>query len=236
MMREIRKERNEEMIPTTGVPQTNSLDVKTKGDFMSTTTVLPPTSKDLTFNLWMAVKDFDELQYKKYIIDLNKEGDVDWIKGFGFVKFADQILTPSKKFGMSLDYHNYVKTGYWTGRTSSKNMLYCITIDGKITKIGMTTVGLSKRWSSYNNGTEKLRFKGSGSTTNYNVMQPLRTSIKEGRNVEWYCWAPPVHKYVNSAFGVTEEVVAKDPEWYENVLITEYEKKYGKKPFLSQNK
>ena len=194
--------------------------------------------KDLTFEykLLKAVKGISVLVEKDYTINLNEEGDVDWITDWDFVKFADMALDPSVSLGVRLNYKNYVTTGYWTGRTSSYNMLYGIVVDGKISKIGMTTAGLSKRWSSYNNGTEEIRLKGSGSTTNYNVIQPLKKALEEGRNVEWYSWTPPIHKYVNKGFGFTEEVVAKDPEWYENVLLTKYEKKFGRTPFLSQNK
>tara|TARA_Y100000310_G_scaffold312224_1_gene359322 strand:- start:69 stop:689 length:621 start_codon:yes stop_codon:yes gene_type:complete len=194
--------------------------------------------EDLTFKykLLKAVKGVKVLVERDFVVDLNEEGGAEFLTDWDFVKFADMALDTSVSLGVRLNYEGYVTSGYWTGRTSSYNMLYGITVDGKVAKIGMTTAGLSKRWGSYNNGTEEIRLKGSGSTTNYNVIQPLKKAIEEGRKVEWFSYQCPVHRYVNEGFGVTEEVVAKDPEWYENILITKYEEEFGKKPFLSQNK
>ena len=192
--------------------------------------------KEMEFNYTIkkAVKEEMGLIDVDYSIDLSTEASVDWAVDKGFTKFADMTLDSNVKPGVRLTYKPYIETKEWT---KYRNMLYVISIDGRIVKIGMTTTGLSKRWGSYNNGTPEIREgKGSGSTTNYNVVQPLKIAIEEGRNVEWYCWAPPVKTYTNEAWGYTEEVQAKDPEWYENLLLTMYEEEFGKKPHLSSNK
>jgi hypothetical protein len=166
-------------------------------------------------------------------IDLTTETSADWAVEKGFVKFADMTLAPEIKIGCRLTYQPYMESKSWTKK---RNMLYVVCIDGKMVKIGMTTTGLAQRWSSYNNGTPAIREgKGSGSTTNYDVVQPLIIAMEEGRKVEWYCYPTPVKEYKISAWGHQDRITSKDVSWYESKLLDIYKNEFGHKPHFSQN-
>ena len=139
-------------------------------------------------------------------IDLTTETSADWAVEKGFVKFADMTLAPEIKIGCRLTYQPYMESK------------------------------LSKRWASYNNGTPAIREgKGSGSTTNYDVVQPLIMAMEEGRKVEWYCYETPVKEYKISAWGHQDRITSKDVSWYESKLLDIYKNEFGHKPHFSQN-
>lgn len=108
-------------------------------------------------------------------------------------------------------------------KCQDKGFVYVFVIEGKIFKIGQSISNIKERVQSYNCGKTEYRINGTNSTTNYFVLQSL---LKINKEVFVYAFFPPKPRY--EIFGqVFEDSYRKKAE---NIIITDFVKKHGKKP------
>ena len=125
--------------------------------------------------------------------------------------------------------------GYESDFSSKNGWVYCLTIDRRIVKIGMTEVTLKSRFSSYCAGTLKARQKGTCSVTNYYCSETIRTCLRAGNKVEVFAWHAPDMSVEIMLFGNPAKALAKTAYLYEDAWMSLYEKINGSKPALCRN-
>ena len=115
------------------------------------------------------------------------------------------------------------------GSPSQKDMnracVYAMVVEGRIFKIGQTSVGIKKRIESYNSGQKSFREAGTTSVTNYWTLQSL-TNI--GENIDMYCLFPEEKEYV--CFKVSGKTAFPPAKNIEKIIINKIEEKHGEKP------
>lgn len=103
--------------------------------------------------------------------------------------------------------------------------VYVLVIDGRIFKIGQTTVGLVGRVSSYNCGQVRNRRRGTCSVTNYWALQSI---CNMGQVVDVYCFYPDEYPY--EMFGAHGREAFPSAKKHEKRLLSLFVARYGKKP------
>jgi hypothetical protein len=129
-------------------------------------------------------------------------------------------------------YRYSVKNKDWS---SHNGWAYILVIEGRVSKIGMTEVTLSSRFSSYQAGTKKARSKGTCSVTNFYCSEVIRKALSKGAEVEIYAMKTPESKTELNVLGEIIEVRNKIAYMYEAKLLEKFEATYGFKPILCNN-
>ena len=174
----------------------------------------------------------------EYLIDFSQELPVQDFVSYGFYKIADAVLKSEQRFIKNpevnpIDY--VVVPGFEKKYSQYCELIYIISIDEKVAKIGGTYVGMQGRHQSYNCGTRKARNKGTCSVTNYNVTEVQYAAIRDGKKVEWYVYEVPLAEAVINVWSEEIKYNAKTYYKYESVLCGRYRKLTGHFPLLSSN-
>lgn len=110
-------------------------------------------------------------------------------------------------------------------KCQDKGFVYVFVIEDKIFKIGQSISNIKERVQSYNCGKTEYRINGTNSTTNYFVLQSL---LKINKEVLVYAFFPQKPRY--EIFGQVFEDSYPPSKKAENIIITDFIKKHGKKP------
>ena len=110
-------------------------------------------------------------------------------------------------------------------KCKEKGFVYIFVVDEKIFKIGQSTTNIIKRIQSYNCGKIQYRKNGTCATTNYFVLQSL---LNLNLEVFVYAFFTPKPRY--EIFGQVFEDSYPPSKKAENIIITDFIKKHGKKP------
>ncbi len=156
----------------------------------------------------------------------------------GFYKVADAVIKEDRYFERNPEVNPIayqVVPGLESSYSSYKEVVYVLSIGGKVAKIGGTKVGMKGRHSSYNCGTRKARAKGTCSVTNFNLTEAQYAAIQAGESVEWFAYDVPVVTAELNVFGETHQVKTSLFTKYEAVLLSRYKEMTGTFPILSDN-
>lgn len=104
-------------------------------------------------------------------------------------------------------------------------LVYVFVIENKIFKIGHSITPIKERVQSYNCGKTEYRISGTNSTTNYFVLQSL---LNINKIIKVYAYFPDKLEY--DIFGEKGEDSFPPAKRIENKIITDFIKKYNKKP------
>jgi len=187
----------------------------------------------------------------EFTLDINKQMKMldlqKIIPSDKFNKIADCVLNIKKNFPSSSrkfitedkDFDgklvDYIPTPEFKEKwkLAEKEWVYTIMYDGRVVKIGMTSSGMSSRYTSYGAGTKKAMKKGSCATTNFVVSQCNYLALLKGMKVEIFAYEIPSTTTKQIIFGRQEEVLNKVAHHYEYVLINLYKNHMnGCIPFL----
>lgn len=115
--------------------------------------------------------------------------------------------------------------------------IYIFTIDGRIVKIGGTRTGLQGRCGSYLCGHCIPERGGSRdcSKTNGYIYNTFEFYLQQGCNIEMYGFMVPRAEIQLNVFGRAINDVAQVFHIYESVALSEFKRKVGFNPFLSDN-
>jgi hypothetical protein len=174
----------------------------------------------------------------EYRIDLSQELSAQEFLKYGFYKIADAVLKPEERFVKNpevnpIEYR--VVPGLEQKYDEYRELIYILAIDGKVSKIGGTYVGMKGRHQSYNCGTRKARAKGTCSVTNFNITEAQYASISDGKSVEWYVFDVPLAEATINVWGEEVTYNAKTYYKYESALCEKYCQLTGHFPLLSSN-
>jgi hypothetical protein len=116
-----------------------------------------------------------------------------------------------------------------------QELIYFLTFNGKVVKIGGTSTGFQKRMESYYCGTRANRKRGTCSTTNYHVSEAIYAALVENKDVKFYAYiVPPVTKTVD-VLGVSKEIPCLTWQAYEDRFLSIYKDSNNTYPPLSKN-
>ena len=115
--------------------------------------------------------------------------------------------------------------------------IYIFTIDGQIVKIGGTRTGLQGRCGSYLCGHHITERGGSRdcSKTNGYIYNTFEFYLQHGCAIEMYGFLVPRAEIQVNVFGRAINDVAQVYHIYESVALSEFKRKFGFNPFLSDN-
>ena len=117
-----------------------------------------------------------------------------------------------------------------------KGWAYCLVVNNKIVKIGMSEVTLASRFSSYQAGTLIARNKGTCSVTNFYVSELIRNCLSKNLDIRIYAYSVPTTNTTIKLFGKSKNVMNKNAFAYESILLEEYQSLYNEKlPPLCRN-
>jgi len=186
---------------------------------------------------------------EKYSFDFSNELSIDkFAVPNGFLKVADAFFfTPMnfpKSRGKFIDSIMFDKklVDFKPIKEQSalynnhKGIVYAIAFDGKIVKLGMSSVTLQKRLMSYNAGTRHNRSNGTCSTTNFHVIESIYCALHKNVAVELYVYA--VNNPVVNISIWSDTVSIEIPEvskFFEKSILQKYKEITGKYPWLSNN-
>jgi hypothetical protein len=156
----------------------------------------------------------------------------------GFYKVADAVIKEDNYFIRNPEVNPiaYVPTPECESSYKVyKEVIYVLSIDGKVAKIGGTKVGMKGRFSSYNCGTRKARAKGTCSVTNYNITESQFSALMNGSTVEWFAYDVPEVVAELDVFGESHKVKTSLFTKFEAVLLSHYKELTGTFPILSDN-
>ena len=174
----------------------------------------------------------------EYEIDFSKELSVQEFFKYGFYKIADAGLKSQERFIKNPDVNpiNYVVvSGLESKYNEYRELIYILSIGGKVAKIGGTYAGMKSRHSSYNCGTRKARKKGTCSVTNFNITETQYAAIMNGKRIEWYVYDVPLAEVTINVWGKEITYNAKTFYKYESELCNKYQEMIGHYPLLSSN-
>lgn len=174
----------------------------------------------------------------EYFIDFSKELSIEQFLPYGFYKIASSTLKSKKRFESNPDVNpiDYIPVSEHLDKYKEYcELIYILTIDSKIAKIGGTYVGMKGRHQSYNCGTRKARKSGTCSVTNFNVTEVQYASLMNGKSVDWYVYEVPIAKTILNVWGEEIEYNSKTFYKYESSLCEQYKKLTGHYPLLSTN-
>ena len=155
-----------------------------------------------------------------------------------FTKIADAYIKPKKSFIRNPEVNPIkysVVDGLFDSYKEYKDVVYIITFNGYIVKIGGTYTGMKKRHTSYNCGARKAREKGTCSVTNYHCTEAQYTALRDGKKVEWYVFDVPTQEVTANIWNKDRKVSPKLYTFYESDLCDMYAEKTGHFPRLSKN-
>lgn len=116
-----------------------------------------------------------------------------------------------------------------------RELIYFITFNGRIVKIGGTACGFKQRMVSYTAGTRANRKRGTCSTTNYHVSEAIYAALVENKEVKFYAYfVPPVTMMVD-VLGEKKEIPCLTWQTYEAKFLSLYKDTNGDYPPLSNN-
>ena len=190
------------------------------------------------------VYDKDPYSDKKFRFSLDQELTIDEFLGkkgiTSFYKVCDCEIKTEKEYlkGKNALPFKYVPLKSVTHRYNKKGqVVYIITFDSYVVKIGLTTDSMGKRIGSYNAGRRTYRKNGTPSTTNFHITEAIYTALRDGKKVEWYAYDVPDEKVNADYFGTGKIIEA--PALYvaalEERLIGDYVELAGHHPILSKN-
>lgn len=143
-----------------------------------------------------------------------------------FIPVAD-IVTSTNLCGYSVIVDNKFKNHcQWS---------YILVINGRVIKIGDTTVTLAERWSSYSAGTKVARKNGTCSTTNYFISEVVRVALGMGYSVQLYGYPIPNEYIEQNVFGKKVSVLVDSVKYYETYTIDKFVDLFGKTPAVGKN-
>ena len=116
-----------------------------------------------------------------------------------------------------------------TEQINKKGVLYLFVIDGKLLKVGSSTVSFKDRLASYNCGKKAYRENGTCSTTNYLVLQSF---LSINKVVQVYAFFPEEIKI--DVWGEIEDV-SLPAKRFEKRVLTEL-KNHGCLPIMCTQK
>ena len=114
--------------------------------------------------------------------------------------------------------------------------VYCITYDGHIVKIGMTTTSLKERFISYTAGTRKNLRNSTPSTTNYVIQECNYHALLKGMTVEIHGIRIPTEYKTIEDYGVIKEIPVLTGKGHEEIITDKFISHVGHKPVLSVQK
>ncbi len=155
-----------------------------------------------------------------------------------FTKIADAHNKPKKRFIRNPEVNPIkyaVVDGLFDRYKEYKDVVYIITFNGYIVKIGGTYTGMKKRHTSYNCGARKARDRGTCSVTNYHCTEAQYTALRDGKKVEWYVFDVPTQEVTANIWNKDRKVSPKLYTFYEADLCQMYAEKTGHFPRLSKN-
>jgi hypothetical protein len=176
----------------------------------------------------------NEKVYHEEIYDLDNFQDInDFLSksqyGYHFKKIARIEKSSIKASGYNvLTNENY---------ENKSGVIYILTINGKIIKIGESGETLKERFASYSAGTEKNRESGTSSTTNYIVSRTIRSALMLNSKIELYAYEPfiPIIKIMLGEKERSFDAVKDTAKKIENLITEDFISIYGNKPILSLN-
>jgi hypothetical protein len=116
-----------------------------------------------------------------------------------------------------------------------QELIYFLTFNGRIVKIGGTSTGFKSRIGSYYCGTRANRERGTCSTTNYHVSEAIYAALVENKEVRFYAYfVPPVTKIVD-VLGMKKEIPCLTWQAYEDRFLSIYKDTNHTYPPLSKN-
>lgn len=117
-----------------------------------------------------------------------------------------------------------------------QEIVYIITFDKKVVKIGSSYTGMKKRHASYDCGTRKNMKIGTPSTTNYKISEFQYSALNKGIKIKWYMYIIPPTKAEINMWGSISTFTCMSLTFYETKLHEDYVKLTGHKPILAPNK
>ncbi len=191
----------------------------------------------------------DPYSDKKFRFSLDQELTIDEFlskkKITSFYKVCDCVLKTKQEYLVGLNRKkkntipfNYVPLKSVEHRYNKKGqVIYIITFDSYVVKIGLTTDSMAGRIQSYNAGRREYRKNGTPSTTNFHITEAIHTALRDGKKVEWYAYDVPDRDVEVDYFDTGEIILA--PAFYvsalEARLIEDYIEFSGHHPIFSKN-
>jgi len=186
----------------------------------------------------------DPYSDKKFRFSLDQELIIDEFlskkKITSFYKVCDCLLKTEKEYstGKNAIPFKYVPLTFVEHRYNKKGeVVYIITFDGYVVKIGLTTDSMKGRIGSYNAGRRDYRKNGTPSTTNFHITEAIYTALRDGKKVEWYAYDVPPKEVEADYFGTGELMPLRTfyVAGLEALLIQHYVELTGHHPILSKN-
>ena len=187
----------------------------------------------------------DPYSDKKFQFSLDQELTIDEFlskkKITSFYKVCDCVIKTEKEFlkgKNSIPFkYDVVKSVEHKYNKKEQQLIYIITIDSYVVKIGLTTDCMGGRIGSYNAGRREYRKNGTPSTTNFHVTEAIYTALRDGKRVEWYAYDVPEEEVDADYFGTGKIVHTRAlyVAGLEAVLIADYVELTGHYPILSKN-
>ena len=192
------------------------------------------------------------IEKNEFVFDLDKQISMlslqKMLPEYPFIKVANCVLNVAENFlGKNLTRRKYIDSTSYQGQLvdyipianiknlwndTPKEWVYTIVYNGKIVKIGMTSSGLSSRFTSYKSGTILAMIKGSCATTNFVVTQCNYLALLKGIKVEIFAYEIPQLITEQIIFGKKEKVLNKVAHQFESTLINIYKDSKGYIPPL----
>ncbi len=192
------------------------------------------------------------IEKNEFVFDLDKQISMlslqKMLPEYTFIKVANCVLNVAENFlGKNLTRRKYIDSTSYQGQLvdyipianikdlwneNPKEWVYTIVYNGKIVKIGMTSSGLSSRYTSYKSGTTLAMIKGSCATTNFVVTQCNYLALLKGIKVEIFAYEIPQLITEQIIFGKKEKVLNKVAHQFESTLINIYKDSKGYIPPL----
>ena len=113
--------------------------------------------------------------------------------------------------------------------------IYCLTINNKIMKFGLTIKTLNERFDSYSAGTKTNRESGTCSTTNYSISNLICSALESNHIIDLYGFPCPRKFDMCEACGETIKSRADHTKTYESIFINKFKELYGILPIMGGN-
>jgi hypothetical protein len=158
-----------------------------------------------------------------------------------FEEVAKVVLDPSNDRQSTLNVEILNKSQW----DIKQQVIYIITFNNYIIKIGGTRNGMKQRWSSYLCGyyvpqrkkKNGKKYIGKMSVTNAYVYHTIENELLKDDKNEWkiYIWQLPSSNFKITILGEEEEIASQTFHVYESCCIKKFKKITKKIPLLSNN-
>ena len=190
---------------------------------------------------------YDQSEHKKWIKLISMKSVVpfdDYQQKNSFKHVANVVLdndmhTTGKKAGTKkrntlIKFVPVVTTGEFKEK---KELLYIMTVNGYIVKIGGSRNGLSERIASYMCGhhTPERGKSGDCSKTNAYIYNTFEFYLKNKCDIKMYCYTLPVTLVKLNIMNKDIEEVAQTYHVYESIYIAAFKQQYKMIPVLCTN-